>query len=128
MIISTTNINIDNMPKNLIPNVSNNADDLNSIILELSEQLQEPLLKSSIRLIILISLVHNRQLSFSELSKITSSGKGSMSNHLEKLQEKGLIRTFNAFSLTGPRLMVQITENGIAVYKSYANLLRRIII
>ena len=44
------------------PNVSNNADDLNSIILELSEQLQEPLLKSSIRLIILISLVHNRQL------------------------------------------------------------------
>jgi DNA-binding transcriptional ArsR family regulator len=110
------------------PIVSNNADDLNSIILELSEQLQEPLLKSSIRLIILISLVHNRQLSFSELSKITSSGKGSMSNHLEKLQEKGLIRTFNAFSLTGPRLMVQITENGIAVYKSYANLLRRIII
>ncbi len=104
-----------------------NTDDLNSIIAELSEQLQEPLLKSSIRLIILISLVHNKHLSFSELSKITSSGKGSMSNHLEKLQEKGLIRTYYAFSITGPRLMAQITERGIAAYNTYANLLRKIL-
>jgi DNA-binding transcriptional ArsR family regulator len=106
---------------------SNETEELNSIIYELSEQLQEPLLKSSIRLIILISLVHNRQLSFTELSKITLSGKGSMSNHLEKLQEKGLIRTFYAFSLTGPRLMAQITEKGIVAYESYANLLRKIL-
>jgi DNA-binding transcriptional ArsR family regulator len=103
------------------------TDELNNIISELSEQLQEPLLKSSIRLIILISLVHNKQLSFSELSKITSSGKGSMSNHLEKLQEKGLIKTFYAFSLTGPRLMAQITEKGISAYNSYANLLKKIL-
>jgi hypothetical protein len=50
-----------------------------------------------------------------------------MSNHLEKLQEKGLIRTYYAFSLTGPRLMAQITERGIAAYNTYANLLRKIL-
>ncbi|MHB1439935.1 MAG: transcriptional regulator [Cuniculiplasma sp.] len=99
---------------------------INSIISELSEQLQEPLLKSSIRMVIIISLVHNKRLSFTELSKLTFSGKGSLSNHISKLEERGLIRTYCAFGVGGPRSMLTITDLGLKVYNNYANLLKKI--
>ena len=106
--------------------LSDHDQEINSIISELSEQLQEPLLKSSIRMVIIISLVHNKRLSFTELSKLTFSGKGSLSNHISKLEERGLLKTYYAFSVSGPRLMLTITDSGMRVYNDYANLLKKI--
>jgi DNA-binding MarR family transcriptional regulator len=105
---------------------SDHDQEINSIISKLSEQLQEPLLKSSIRMVIIISLVHNKRLSFTELSKLTFSGKGSLSNHISKLEERGLLKTYYAFSVSGPRLMLTITDSGMRVYNDYANLLKKI--
>ncbi|MHB8361035.1 MAG: transcriptional regulator [Thermoplasmataceae archaeon] len=99
---------------------------INNTLSELSGQFHEPLLKSSIRMLIIISLSHNKKLSFSDLLKLTSTGKGSLSNHLSKLEENGLIRVFNVFSVSGPRVMVEITIQGKEVYEKLSTLLKSV--
>jgi len=59
----------------------------------LGERVNEPALKSSVRILILISLALNKHLSFADLLELTGLGKGSLSNHLDKLEASGLIKS-----------------------------------
>ena len=57
----------------------------------LREQFSDPTLRSSTRVLILISLALNRKMTFVGLLTLTGVGKGSLSNHLEKLESSGFI-------------------------------------
>jgi DNA-binding MarR family transcriptional regulator len=85
----------------------------------LGEQLNDPCLKSSTRILILISLAINRRLGFIDLLHLTGMGKGSLSNHLEKLEAAGYIKTRRIMIFGGHRVMVEATEKGLQVYESY---------
>lgn len=100
--------------------------EINFIIEELGVKLKESVLKSSTRMLMIISLSINKRLTFTELLQLTSIGKGSLSNHLEKLEESGLIRSKTVFSLSGPRLVIEITESGEEIYAEYQSLLRKL--
>lgn len=92
----------------------------------LNEQLNDPALKSSTRILILISLTMNKQLSFVQLLALTGMGKGSLENHLEKLVSSGYIATTNVRTFTGMRQLVRITERGLETSKSLLQTLRTI--
>lgn len=104
----------------------NNSQNLNDLLETLGRQLNEPVMKSTARLIIIISLAINRKLSFTDLLTITSLGKGSLSNHLEKLQKSGLIKIKTVFKHNGPRVSIEITEKGLDPYRNYSVLLREL--
>lgn len=101
-------------------------DDSDEQLRSLGEQLNEPALKSSMRLLILISLALNKKLTFTELVGLTGLGKGSLSNHLSKLESAGMIQVKNIRTFTGYRTVASITDKGIKVYESYVNLLRKL--
>lgn len=105
---------------------NSSTESLNSLLETLGKQLNEPVMKSTARLIIIISLAINRKLSFSDLLTITALGKGSLSNHLEKLQRNGLIRIRTVLRKNGPRISVEITETGMEAYRNYSTLLKQL--
>ena len=82
-------------------------------IKSLNEQLSDPSLKSSTRILILILLAMNKKLSASELRSLVALGKGSLENHLEKLEASGLIRVRSVLSWGGAHQVVEITEKGL---------------
>lgn len=84
-------------------------------------------IQSSIRLIILMSLAVNEKMKFSEMLKLTQCSKGSLSNHISKLEEHGLITTKHVSFFTSPRLIIKITEKGMKYYKDYVNMFENII-
>ena len=109
--------------------LSDSAIDINAInesISELADALRDSLLKSSIRLLILMALATNKRLTFTQLLNLTGGGKGSLNNNLSKLEEGKLIKFQNAFTLKGPRLFVTITENGLKIYRTYINLIKNL--
>jgi DNA-binding MarR family transcriptional regulator len=83
---------------------------------DLGEQFSDPALKSSTRILILISLALNRKMSILRLLSLTRTGKGSLSNHLEKLEASGYITTKTSKTFGGYRTTVEITEKGLAAY------------
>ena len=101
-------------------------DKISHSISELADALREPMLKSSMRILILMVLVTNKRLTFTQLLTLTGIGKGSLNNDLAKLEEGGLIRFENAFTLKGPRLFVTVTENGLKMYRKYISLIKDI--
>ena len=62
------------------------------IIKSLNEQLNDPIVKSSTRILILILLAMNKRLTSVELRSLVGLGKGSLENHLAKMEASGLIR------------------------------------
>jgi len=84
-------------------------------------------MKSTARLSILITLALNTKLTFTELLTITSIGKGSLSNHIEKLALSGLVNVRTVFRSSGPRVIIEITEKGKLAYKKYSEILRYLI-
>ena len=101
-------------------------DAINESISELADALRDSLLKSSMRLLILMALATNKRLTFTQLLNLTGGGKGSLNNNLSKLEEGKLIKFQNAFTLKGPRLFVTITENGLKIYRTYINLIKNL--
>jgi DNA-binding MarR family transcriptional regulator len=98
-------------------------------IKSLNEQLGDSALKSSARILILVLLAQARRMSSVELRTLTGLGKGSLENHLDKLESFGYVRISNAKSLGArgsPRQMVEITESGLdacrALVKSISSL------
>ncbi len=87
--------------------------------------LQESL-RNSVRVLILISLGINRQLSFSELLELTGTSKGSLSHHLDQLAAAGFVASRMVFTLGGPRVRVEITPKGLAVYEDLTQALGRL--
>jgi DNA-binding MarR family transcriptional regulator len=98
------------------------ADDLKA----LGEQLSDPTLKSSTRILILISLALNKKLGFIDLLNLTGTGKGSLSNHLEKLEASGYVKSKRTMTFGGPRIIVEITEKGIKAYDDYVMTVSRL--
>ena len=101
--------------------------DLNTKLEELNVLLNEPVLKSTARLSILITLALNSKLTFTDLLTITSIGKGSLSNHIEKLASNGLVSVRTVLRSSGPRVIVEITDKGRAAYRKYSEILRYLI-
>ncbi len=85
-------------------------------IKSLNEQLSNSTFKSSTRILILVLLAMARRLSSVELRTLTGLGKGSLENHLNKLESFGYVTISNAKSMGArgaPRQMVEITEKGL---------------
>lgn len=79
----------------------------------LHEKLNSASLKSSSRVLILILLAMNRKSTATELRALTGLNRGSLQNHLEKLESAGYVRTKNVKSFGGWRQTVEITQKGI---------------
>jgi DNA-binding MarR family transcriptional regulator len=95
----------------------------------LNEQLNDPTFKSSTRIMILVLLTLARRMSAVQLRTLTGLGKGSLENHLNKLESFGYVRVSRAKSLGArgvSRQMVEITEKGVdacrALVKSVSSL------
>jgi DNA-binding MarR family transcriptional regulator len=82
-------------------------------IKSLNEQLSDPGLKSSARILILILLAMNKKLTAPELRSLVGLGKGSLENHLAKMEASGLIRVRSVRSWGGVHQVVEITEKGL---------------
>jgi DNA-binding PadR family transcriptional regulator len=99
------------------------------VVRSLNERLNDSTFKSSARILILVLLTLARKMSAVQLRTLTGLGKGSLENHLNKLESSGYVRLTYEKSLGArgvPRQMVEITEKGIdacrAVVKSMSSL------
>jgi DNA-binding MarR family transcriptional regulator len=92
----------------------------------LGDLLSDPCLKSSTRILILISLALNKRLGFTDLLNLTGTGKGSLSNHLEKLEAAGYVKTRKTMIFGGHRIVIEITPKGIEAYDSYVTTVSRL--
>jgi len=92
----------------------------------IGEQLSQEELRSSVRVLIMLSLGVNRRMSFAALLRLSHCAKGSLSYHLAQLEEAGLLRTSTVFTLGGPRVLAEITETGRARYSGLIDELRRL--
>jgi DNA-binding MarR family transcriptional regulator len=82
----------------------------------LNEQLNNSIFKSSTRILMLVLLAQARRMSSVELRTLTGLGKGSLENHLNKLESFGYVTMSIAKSIGArgsPRQMVEITESGL---------------
>jgi len=98
-------------------------------IKSLNEQLSDSAFKSSTRIMILVLLAVARKMSSVKLRTLTGVGKGSLENHLSKLESYGYVKISNTRSIGArgsSRQMVEITENGLdacrALVKSISSL------
>jgi DNA-binding MarR family transcriptional regulator len=101
------------------PGVTSGHREKGDALKSLGEQLNDPCLKSSTRILILISLAINGKLGFSDLIQLTATGKGSLSNHLEKLEAAGYVKTRKVMVWGGHRVMIEVTQKGLGVYGTY---------
>jgi len=97
------------------------------LLAQLAEEITSTPFKSSIRLIILMSLGVSRKMKLTDLMKITGCGKGSISNHISKLESSGFVVTKEVSFFTSPRIVVEITEKGKIFYDNYLNMLSDIL-
>jgi DNA-binding MarR family transcriptional regulator len=82
-------------------------------IRSLNELLSASSLKSSSRVFILILLAMNTRMDAVELRELTRLGKGSLENHLSKLEQAGFITTRKVKFFGGRRQTAEITELGL---------------
>ncbi|MGI0079392.1 MAG: transcriptional regulator [Nitrososphaerales archaeon] len=109
----------DEVEKTEVPPKESTVNDFKDILKSLAEQIGgDPCLKSSTRVLILFSLALNSRLGFMDLLNLTGMGKGSLSNHLEKLEASGYIRTKSTMTFSGARIVAEITQKGIEAYNS----------
>jgi DNA-binding MarR family transcriptional regulator len=101
----------------------------NETIRSLNDQLNDATFKSSTRILILVLLALARRMSSVDLRTFTGLGKGSLENHLNKLESLGYVTMSNAKSMGArgvPRQMVEITDKGLdacrALVKSISSL------
>jgi DNA-binding MarR family transcriptional regulator len=100
--------------------------DSNVTLKILAGQLSDPALKSSARIVILISLSINKKLSFVELLELTGLGKGSLENHLQKLSDSEYVTTKNFKTFGGLRETVEITDKGREACRSLLTELKNV--
>jgi DNA-binding MarR family transcriptional regulator len=105
---------------------SSNGDESGDALKSLGEQFNDPCLKSSTRVLILFSLALNGKLGFLDLLNLTGTGKGSLSNHLEKLEASGYIRTKSLMTFGGSRVVAEITEKGLESYEGLLGSLKKL--
>jgi DNA-binding MarR family transcriptional regulator len=103
--------------------------DTDETIKSLSEQLSDSTFKSSARILMLVLLAQTRRMSSVELRTLTGLGKGSLENHLNKLESFGYVKMCNSKSIGArgsSRQVVEITDKGLdacrALVKSISSL------
>ena len=96
------------------------------VLKSLGSQFNDPCLKSSTRVLIIFSLALNKKLGFGELLSLTGTGKGSLSNHLEKLESSGYIRTRTMMTFGGSRIIAEITEKGLQSFNDLLTSLKKL--
>lgn len=79
----------------------------------LGERFNDPALRSSTRILILISLALNRKMSVVRILTLTGTEKGSISNHLKKLEASGYVTVKTSKTFGGYRTNVEITDKGL---------------
>jgi len=102
------------------------VEDRSASIRELAELFDDVTMKSSLRLLIVISLSINKRMGFTDLLKLTGAGKGSLSNHLERLSAGGYIRLRVIPTLGGPRTVAEVTQKGLETYRKYLEIMEKI--
>ncbi|HZW55006.1 MAG TPA: transcriptional regulator [Nitrososphaerales archaeon] len=102
---------------------------MDETIRSLNQQLNESTFKSSTRILILVLLAQARRISSVDLRTLTGLGKGSLENHVNKLESFGYVKISNAKSIGArgvSRQMIEITEKGLdacrALVKSISSL------
>lgn len=109
-------------------NDSDNIQGLSRFLLsQLAEEITNTPFKSSVRLIILLSLGISGKMRLTDLMLITGCGKGSISNHIKKLEESGFITTRDVSVFTSSRIVVEITNKGVDFYNRYLNMVESIV-
>jgi len=96
------------------------------LLASLGEQFSREELRSSVRILIMLSLGVNRRMGFLALLRLSHCAKGSLSYHLKQLEDAGLLRTSTVFTLGGPRVVAEITEKGRARYSGLIDELQRL--
>jgi DNA-binding MarR family transcriptional regulator len=79
----------------------------------LNEQLSDPALRSSARILILMLLSVHKSMSLVELERFTGLGRSSLRNHLGKLEAIGYVKTKVTISFVGKRQVIEMTERGL---------------
>lgn len=92
----------------------------------LAEQLRDPALGSSTRIMILMLLSIHKRTSLVELRRFTGLGRSSLGNHLEKLELAGYVRTKVINSFVGKRQVFEITEKGLEDCRTLLERIRRV--
>ena len=98
-----------------------NGDDSSSRSMALGslrDRFSDPSLRSSTRVLILISLALNQKMSFVDLQNSIGIGKGSLSHHLEKMGSAGYVKVMTKATFRGDRTVVEITDKGLEAYDS----------
>jgi DNA-binding HxlR family transcriptional regulator len=108
------------------PPSSAGASSVGDALKSLSIQFNDPCLKSSTRVLILLSLALNGKLAFADLLRLTGTGKGSLSNHLEKLEASGFIKTKDVMTFSGTRTVAEITEKGLQSYNAFLESMKKL--
>lgn len=91
---------------------------------QIFSSLKDPALKSSVRVLILVSLGMNSRLRFSDLLMLTGTGKGSLHNHLAKLESSGYVTLTRYSFFSSPRVRVELTGKGHEVVARYLHAVR----
>jgi DNA-binding PadR family transcriptional regulator len=85
-------------------------------IRSLKDQLDDSTFKSSARILILVLLALTRKMSSVQLRTLTGLGKGSLENHLNRLESFGYVSLSYTKSMGArgvPRQTVEITDKGL---------------
>jgi DNA-binding MarR family transcriptional regulator len=93
-------------------------------IQSLNELLSASSFKSSSRILILILLAMNKRMDSVDLRQFTKLGKGSLENHLSKLEEAGLVTTRKVKLFGGRRQTVEITKAGLESCRTLLHTIR----
>ena len=97
--------------------------ELKNLLRQISVELSNTPLTSSSRLIIIMSLAIDKRMKLSDLMKVTGCGKGSIENHVSKLEEGGFVRTEKISFFKSPRVYAQLTDKGRNFYENYLGLI-----
>ncbi|WMT50577.1 MAG: transcriptional regulator [Ferroplasma sp.] len=100
-----------------------NQQGLRDLLKQISVELSNTPLTSSSRLIIVMSLAIGRRMKLSDLMKVTGCGKGSIENHILKLEEGGFIKTEKVSFFKSPRVYAELTDKGRNFYENYLELI-----
>ena len=92
----------------------------------LNEQLGEPALKSSTRILILILLSVHKRMRLVELGRFTGLGRSSLGNHLQILEASGYVEIKVTNTFAGRRQMIEITRKGLEDCRKLLDVIRRV--
>ncbi len=92
---------------------------------EALERLRRSPLREPVRLAVMLLLAARHSMEFEEMRRLLGVTPGNLWSHLERLRGDGLVRTRYAPRLRGgPRLVVEVTDEGLRELLSYMEALR----